>query len=114
MPTAFHYTFGHIKMRYFNFTFSMSQCKQTNIDKVVKKLEDPFPCVCGSVTYSKSRNVVNAVTSGHSLLMFTLTQWGVICTEGYVTDQSVKAINLIFAWQILDWGPCPLSNFIRK
>ena len=42
-----------------------------------------------------------AVTSGHSLLMFTLNPSGVICEGGgYVTDQSVKAINLMFAWQI--------------
>ena len=37
---------------------------------------------------------VPAVASGYGLLMFTLTLWGVICAEdGYVTDQSVKAIN---------------------
>ena len=34
----------------------------------------------------------------HSLLMFPLNPWGVICAEGgYITDESVKAI-LIFAW----------------
>ena len=29
------------------------------VDKVVKRPEDPFPRVCESVTYGKSRNVVN-------------------------------------------------------
>ena len=40
--------------------FNTSQCKQTQVcvDKVVKRPEDPFPCVCESVAHGKSRNVV--------------------------------------------------------
>ena len=41
--------------------FNTSQCKQTHmcVGKVGKRPEDPFPRVCESVTYGKSRNIVN-------------------------------------------------------
>ena len=32
------------------------------VDKVVERPEDPFPRVCESVTYGKSRNIVNEKT----------------------------------------------------
>ena len=34
---------------------------------------------------------------------------GYVWGGGYVTDESVKAINLLFAWQILEMGSCPLT-----
>ena len=67
MPTAFQCNFGSIAVRNFDYfsNFNLGQCKQTHmcVDKVVKRPEGPFPRVCESVTYGKSRNFVNGLSS---------------------------------------------------
>ena len=57
--------------------------------------------------------IIRAVVIGHSVLMFAFTSWGVCLGGVNITDEAVKAINLIFAWQILELGPCPLTPYLK-
>ena len=87
--------------------FNTSQYKQTHVcvDKVVKRPEDPFPRVCDSVTYGKSRNVVNAQnpkgcnyncskigTHVYSLSFSTIT-FEIGDTEGHNSSSEVDFMN---------------------
>ena len=51
---------------------------------------------------------ITAVARGQSLRMFTFTPWGVYEGRWLCHLRVCEAINLIFAWEILELGPCPL------
>ena len=48
------------------------------------------------------------LTFGARFLTIAPALWVICAGCGYVTGESVKAINLIFAWQVLEFGTCPL------
>ena len=92
--------------------FNTSQCKQTQVclDKVVKRPEDPFPRVCESVTYGKSRNVVNGLFVGCLLLDGLTVPFlvrGTVLLAKFITKKTFNRmffLNVFLHQQVLSYS----------